>query len=950
MKTRFPNQGRAAVGQYPGWAGFWRPSRCLPVFLLLALAACFPLLARSEPPAFLPDERPFPPVARSAPFTPKVLSLLAVLSLNEKISLVHGAADPTQLGNVGYLPGVPRLGIPQRRDADAFGIQVAHDATAAPTRMGLGATFDRKAVLAWGQVEGDEGRALGVDLLYGPQVDLTRQPNWQRNDTTYGEDPFLSGQLAIREVTGIQSRGLMSEVKHFAFYDGQAGAGFGTPGPPPLPTIVDDQTAHELYLKDYEYPVTRAKPSSIMDSYQGFQIVPLQPAPAWASDNSLTLTTILRGQWDFRGFVLSDYGATHSVHALLSGQDQEYPGTGLGGLITSYYTTDLPPLVDPASTSYDPLYAMALDDAVAYVLYAYERFGLLECASPAGPVAGCALPARPDINDLKDVDAGVVERLSEEAAVLLKNDGGALPLKRATLRSVVVIGPTARQTMVEGNRQERARGFPERDAISPLQVLRMLAPAGSHITYAPGIDWIGSVVPASALSPGLTRTESDSGATRTDATIDYEPSGPNDLKPGVTYTWTGTLTVPVADTYYLWLQQAWLDNPLSAVLGGGSSVKVTIDGSAQSLFTPGVPVSTYPAGFVPDHGTNHGAVLALGAGPHQIQITAAIPVDTVWAINAATPIPLTPPLTFRLTWSRLGETLQAAVTTAGAGSVAVVFADDNGAANTDLVNSLAPNEDALVAAVAQANPNTVVVLNTGDPALLPWLQDVKAVLEMWYPGQEGGTATARLLLGQANPGGKLPISWPASGDQTPFSNHPERITGDGSKVVFSEGLFMGYRWYDQQKIEPLFPFGHGLSYTRFGYSGLEVRPDGLGLEVSFELRNTGAVRGAEAPQVYLGAPAYPPPGVQFALKKLAGFQRVELGAGQSERVTVHVSRRELSYWSTAQQRWVVPGGERAVYVGASSRDLRLQGKVAIRVPWWQSWYLSQSAPTVSKDR
>ena len=265
-----------------------KTSRMLQSALLSGLLIGAAALAAAEPPSapsttagtedFDHVDKPFPPVDRSAPFTPKVLSLLPVLTLDEKISLVHGAADPTQLGNVGYLPGVPRLSIPPRRDADAFGIQVAAYATAAPTRLGLGATFDREAVLAWGQVEGNEGRALGVDLLYGPQVDLTRQPNWQRNDTTYGEDPFLSGQLAIQEVTGIQSRGLMSEVKHFAFYNGQAGAGFGTPGPPPLPTIVDDQTAHELYLKDYEYPVTHAKPSSIMDSYQGFQIVPLQPS------------------------------------------------------------------------------------------------------------------------------------------------------------------------------------------------------------------------------------------------------------------------------------------------------------------------------------------------------------------------------------------------------------------------------------------------------------------------------------------------------------------------------------------------------------------------------------------------------------------------------------------------------------------------------------------------
>jgi beta-glucosidase len=213
--------------------------------------------------------------------------------------------------------------------------------------------------------------------------------------------------------------------------------------------------------------------------------------------------------------------------------------------------------------------------------------------------------------------------------------------------------------------------------------------------------------------------------------------------------------------------------------------------------------------------------------------------------------------------------------------------------------------------------------------LLPWLQAVKAVLEMWYPGQEGGTSTAKLLLGQANPGGKLPISWPVSGDQTPFAGHPERITGDGSKVVFSEGLYMGYRWYDQEKITPLFPFGHGLSYTEFAYSGLKIRPDSGGLEISFRVENTGSVRGSEAPQVYVGPPSNPPPGVQFALQKLVGFKRVQLNAFEGESVSVHVSRRELSYWSTAAQSWVLAGGERTISVGASSRDIRLHGSARV---------------------
>jgi beta-glucosidase len=274
-------------------------------------------------------------------------------------------------------------------------------------------------------------------------------------------------------------------------------------------------------------------------------------------------------------------------------------------------------------------------------------------------------------------------------------------------------------------------------------------------------------------------------------------------------------------------------------------VSLTIDGTSQSLSSPAVPVSTHPAGLIPANGANPGIAVSLSQGAHTIVITAALPATA------------TQPVTFRLAWSQLSETIAAAVTAAHSAKIAVVFADDNGASNPDLINSLAPNQDALIEAVAKANPNTVVVLNTGDPVLMPWLSDVKAVLEMWYPGQEGGTSTAKLLLGLANPAGRLPITWPANGDQTPFAGHPERINGDGTKVPFSEGIYMGYRWYDQQKIEPLFAFGHGLSYTKFAYSGLEIRPDRDGLDVSFIVQNTGQVKGSEVPQVYVGPPAQP---------------------------------------------------------------------------------------------
>lgn len=868
-----------------------------------------------------------PPVSRRAPLTPTVIRLMTQLSLDEKLSLVEAAPDPNinLVGNVGYLSGVPRLGIPIRRDADALGIQVIATATALPTRLGLGATFDRAAIYAAGQLVGDEGRALGVDLVYGPQVDLCRLPNFTRNDTTYGEDPYLTGQLAIEEVTGIQSRGLMSEVKHFAFYNGQNGAGFVTPGPPTLPTIVDDQTAHELYLKAYEYPLTQGNASSVMASYQGFQIIPFQSSPSWASDNSLTLTTILRGQWHFVGFVLSDYGATHDVHALLSGLDQDYPNNEI---FTNYFATQLKPLVDPSSPTYNSFYALALDDAVVHVLYAYERFGLLEGTSQ--PIGGYRPPARPNIDNIKGHDASTTEQLAEEAAVLLKNDDQALPLKPSDLQSVAVIGPTARQVMVDGGHAERARGFQDRDAINALQVLQELAPSGSHFVYAPGIDWVGSPIPASALAPGLTRTESDSAATRLDPIVNYDPSSKsNDLKPGVTYTWSGNLNVPASDTYYLWIQQSWLDS-IGAMVGfSPPSVDLTIDGVSEHLAAPGVPIATYPSGVIPPHGTSQGLPLTLSAGSHAIVVKAAIPVEGYYPIDAAATLPVTQPVTFRLAWSKLGDTVNAAVAAARSAKIAIVFADDNGVTDPDLVNSLAPNEDALIDAVAKANPDTIVVLSTGDPVLMPWVNEVRAILETWYPGQEGGTSTANLLLGKTNPAGRLPISWPVSADQTPFAGHPERVTGDGTQVTFSEGIYMGYRWYDHQGIDPLFPFGFGLSYTQFSYSNLVIRPDSQGLELSFLVENSGSTKGGEVPQVYVGPPSRVSLPIQTANQKLVGFDRIELAPGEQKRVMLQVSRRELSYWSSPDQSWVLPPGERTILVGASSRDIRLNGRFEI---------------------
>ena len=233
--------------------------------------------------------------------------------------------------------------------------------------------------------------------------------------------------------------------------------------------------------------------------------------------------------------------------------------------------------------------------------------------------------------------------------------------------------------------------------------------------------------------------------------------------------------------------------------------------------------------------------------------------------------------------------------------------------------------------MAAVNPNTIVVLNTSQPVALPWIDKVKAVLEMWWPGDEGGWSSANLLLGKTSPAGRLPVTWGKRLEDYAATDpkHPERsMKGVDGKTTFSEGVNVGYRWFDEEDIAPLFPFGHGLSYTAFEYSGLKIETaaDG-GLDVNVNIKNTGSVDSDEVPQVYLGAPSEIPEGVKFPVRALAAFDRVHLAAGETKTTTLHVPLRQLQYWSTKEHKWVTAKGKRVVSVGASSRDLRVKQNI-----------------------
>jgi beta-glucosidase len=467
-------------------------------------------------------------------------------------------------------------------------------------------------------------------------------------------------------------------------------------------------------------------------------------------------------------------------------------------------------------------------------------------------------------------NARIIEHTAEESAVLLKNDNGTLPLKEADLASVVLIGPAAGQVDAIGISGERSLGLPERQ-IGPLAALRLIGHS-QNIRYAVDDDMTESPVPAEILSqagrPGLERMSA--GASQIDTAVNFTVNGGNPLPASGAYPGDvhGDILQPNQD-----------------------NVLPTNDGL-----------------------DNLRCAVQLAAGAHAIKIR--IRPDTSHA-----------PVQLRLNWYPPRQRQQdhaAAIEAARHAKTAVVFVWSRRAP----AFALAGDQDRLVEEVAAVNPNTVVVLNTSQPVALPWVSRVKAILEMWWPGDEGGWATAKLLLGKSNPAGRLPVTWAKRLEDYSANNpnHKERSSaGLSGKTVFSESVNVGYRWFDLQNVAPLFPFGHGLSYTSFEYSALEIEmaSDG-GIDVSARIRNTGHMDGDEIPQIYLGAPADHPHDVQFPVRKLVAFDRIFLKAGQTKTVRMHVPLRQLQSWSMSRHSWVNIANRRILGIGASSRDIRLQ--------------------------
>jgi beta-glucosidase len=785
-----------------------------------------------------------PWVGSTEPIARRVADVMSNMTLAQEDTLVEGAGttnegpNPSPNPYVFYMPGIPSLCIPDlgEEDGPAGVADQLTGVTQLPAGVSLAATFDPSLAHQYGQVIGNEERGKGAAVNLGPTINIDRDPRWGRSFEAFTEDPFLNASLATGEIDGVQSTGEMSQVKHFAAYNQETNRNTENDD-----VIVNQRTLNEIYFPAFQAAIQQAKAGSVMCSYSTINGI-------YACQNRYLLTNTLKQEWDFPGFVTSDYGALHSTAGgAYAGLDQEQP-------FSTYFGT---PFVDAISGG--AISQSVINTMVQRMLTEMFRFGLID--HPLAPTTSATVTTAGH--------QATGTQVAEDGTTLLKNDH-TLPLSGGNASTVAVIGPAASTSPIYGGGGS-AYVVPSQ-TVTPLAGIKAAAGSGTNVTYTEGIpaDTELSTIPSADLTPADTGT-------------------------GFGGSYSGTLTAPETGTYVLALtNQCQCYTPET----------LTVDGTPliQNPGTP--PVNVYSV------------AVNLTAGQHTVSVSGG---GESGPLTWATPSDLT------------ADIAQAVAAAKSASSAVVVASDDTESEATDRLSlSLPSAQDELISAVTAANPHTTVVIDAGAPVTMPWLSQAGAVLDAWYPGQSNGTALGDVLFGNADPSGHLPVTFPTSLSQVPASTAAQ-FPGINGQVEYSEGLDVGYRWYDANGVAPLFPFGFGLSYTQFHFSDLRVTPtasDGVSdVQVSATITNTGSRSGADVAQLYLGDPAAAgePP------RQLVDFKRVALAPGQSARLQFTVTPRDTWWWDQNAGGWTQSAGRYALSLGDSSAvaDLPLHGSFNI---------------------
>jgi beta-glucosidase len=815
----------------------------------------------------------------SAP--PSVAELVDRMTLEERVSLLAGA-------DFWRTVAVARLGVPQIKVTDGpagargGGALVGGKRTAAfPVGIALGATWNTELLQQVGEALAREVRDKGASVVLAPTLNLMRHTLNGRNFENYSEDPVLTGRLAIAFVRGLQSKGVGATPKHFVGNESEFERDT-------ISSEIPERTLRELYLRPFEMVVKEARPWAIMTGYNRL-------SGTFCSEHVRLLEDILRREWGFDGLVISDWGGTHSAGASArAGLDLEMPG--------------------PAKARVD-LLAEAERDADVRAAVRQRALQVVRLVERTG-----AFAAPLDVRDAVERETeypdarALIRRAAAEGMVLLKN-AGVLPLP-ADAR-VAVVGPNAAVARVMGGGSAQINAHRQ---VSPLDGLRE-ALGDDRVVHAVGCDNDRYLpVPEAAMTiefraaPG-TEVLAREQRTRAEAQWVQLPAGvafdafharlslavavPEDGEYELSLLSTGLSRLYLGDELLINNWEGWQAGGFPAGLGS-LEVRCTR------------PLRAGAIELVAEYGPR---VFAAGVAPfHAIRIG-----------FGRRPSP--------------GAVAEAAAVAAGA-DCAIVCIGTTAEWETEGEDrwglDLPGRQDELVHAVMRANPRTVVLLQTGGPVHMPWLDAVPAVVQAWFPGQEAGHAIADVLLGKVEPGGRLPQTFPRSIADDP--THPlardVQYPGAGGKVEYREGLFTGYRHVDRSGTQPLFPFGFGLGYASFELSDLVARPASLQpgetLSISVAVNNTSARAGSTVVQVYVRDLVA---SVERPDQELKAFAKVHLDAGQAGTVQLALDMRSLAYFDDAQRAWIAEAGEFELLVGQSSADLPLRARFALAAPW-----------------
>jgi beta-glucosidase len=817
------------------------------------------------------------PLAQAAPAQPwrnaaqtpvdRANQLLAQMTETQKLSMMHQGAS-CDWG--ACVDAIPSLGIPQLRlqDGPAGVADGATGVTQLPAPVAGAATWDTGLMQQYGQVIGSEVWGKGGDVNLGPTINIDRDPRWGRSFESLSEDPYLNSRLAVADIDGIQSQGPMVQVKHYADYNQETYR-----NNPQDNVIMSDRTEQEIYLPAFEASIEQGNAYSVMCSYAEIN-------GTFACENGQLLNTDLKQGMGFQGFVTSDWGGTHStVNSANNGLDMEMTGD-------TYYGDPLTQAVANGQVS-----QATIDDHVRRILTSMFASGLFD-HPPTGAMSS---------NVTSAAHTAIAKQVAEEGSVLLQNTGSLLPITSAT-NSIAVIGDDAGQNAMTAGNGSAHVNAPY--VVSPYQGIASRAGSAAKVTYSQGYaSPNGEIVDSSYLTPAQGTGPGLYAQYYNGNSLAGNPIATGNV-PNVNYNWGGlspTSGVP-ADNW-----SAKYTGTITPPTTGSYTFSLTSDDGSR-LYVNGQQVIN---NWADQPATTKTGTINLTAGQ-----PVSIEVDYFQDGGGSQ---------VNLGWQVPNQNLDGdAVTAAKAAQTAIVFVDNAEGEGADLNNiDLAAAQNQLVSDVAAANPNTIVVVNSGSAVTMPWASSVKGIVENWYPGQEDGNAIAALLYGDANFSGKLPVTFPQSLAQVP-ANTQAQWPGQNGQVQYSEGVDVGYRYYDAHSETPLFPFGFGLSYTSFGYSGLTVSaPDSSGnVTVGCTVTNTGKVAGSDVAQVYVGEPASTgePP------NSLRGFQRVTLNPGQSQQVSMVLNAQSFQYWNNG---WVNAAGANKISVGDSSRNLPLSGTVTI---------------------